>query len=162
MELTEGVPGNGLPEPSGKPPENGLEKGSGIDLGKPLPSSEVKVEDKVKDKEEGEVENEEDHPPAAVVGNSFTVYEQNIGPLTPAVAERIKLAEQDYSIAWVVEAIGLAARRNKRRWDYVEGILRNWHRDGKDDGEKPEKTYADELAEAGYTLPQEVPAEWLA
>ncbi len=167
LELAEGVPGSGLPDGSGQGLENGSEKGSGndlgSDLGKTLPSSEVKVKDKVKDKDEGEVENEEDQSPAAVtVENPFTVYEQNIGPLTPAVAERMKLAEKDYSTAWVVEAIGLAARRNKRRWDYVEGILRNWHRDGKDDGEKPEKTYAEELAEAGYTLPQEVPAEWLA
>jgi DnaD/phage-associated family protein len=144
-------------------PENGLADDSGSDLGKPRPSREVKVKDEVKDKGEGKHEDEEEQTPAAVAAeNPFTVYEQNIGPLAPAVAERMKLAEQDYSTAWVVEALGLAVRRNKRRWDYVEGILRNWQRDGKDDGQKGEKTYADELAEAGYTLPEKVPVEWLA
>lgn len=140
-----------------------LGDGSGSGLGKPLPSDEVKVKDKVKEDGEDEIENEENPAhPAAVPENPFKVYEDNIGPLTSAVSERIILAEKDYSSAWVMDAIRLAARRNKRRWDYVEGILRSWHRDGKDDGEKPEKTYAEELAEAGYTLPEKVPAEWLA
>ena len=146
--------GNGSGKPEGNHP--------GSVLPKPLPNGEVKVKGKVKDKDEGQVEKVENPPPAAAAENPFTVYEQNIGPLTPAVAERIKLAEKDYSTAWVVEAIHLSAMRNKRRWDYAEGILRNWHRDGKDDGEKTEKTYAEELAEAGYTLPEQVPAEWLA
>lgn len=150
----EGHPGSGLPKPEGSHP--------GSDLPKPLPSSEVKVKDKVKDKDKGEVEKVENPPPAAAVENPFTVYEQNIGPLVPLIAERIKLAEKDYSTAWVVDAMYVAVRRNKRRWDYVEGILKRWHSDGRDDGEKPEKTYAEELAEAGYTLPEQVPAEWLA
>jgi DnaD/phage-associated family protein len=151
--------------PEGAPVQDGLPgtigDGSGSDLPEPLPGREVKVKDKVKDKDKGQVEKVE-NPPPAVDENPFKVYEQNIGPLTEAVAERIKLAEKDYSTTWVVEAIRLAARRNKRRWDYAEGILRNWQRDGKDDGEKPAKTYAEELAEAGYTLPEQVPAEWLA
>jgi len=158
LALTEGVPGD-LPEPPGTPDETQPGKDLGDGLGKSLPSSDVKVKDKVKEDGEEKVENEENPPPAAGL-NPFTVYEQNIGPLTPAVADRIKLAEQDYSTAWVVEAIQLSARRNKRRWDYTEGILRSWLRDGKDDGEKPEKTYAEELAEAGYTLPEAVPQEW--
>lgn len=146
--------GNGSGKPEGNHP--------GSDLPKPLPGSEVKVKDKVKDKDEGEVEKVKNPHPAATAENPFTVYEQNIGPLVPSIAERIKLAEQDYSTAWVVDAIHLAVRRNKRRWDYVEGILKRWHSEGRDDGEKTEKTYAEELAEAGYTLPEQVPAEWLA
>jgi DnaD/phage-associated family protein len=163
LEFSEGAPlDDGDPGTEGNSSCRPLGNHPGSDLPKPLPSSEVKVKDKVKDKDEGKIEKVENPPPAAAVENPFSVYEQNIGPLTPAVAERIKLAEKDYSTAWVVEAIHLSAMRNKRRWDYAEGILRNWHRDGKDDGEKPEKTYAEELAEAGYTLPEEVPAEWLA
>ena len=163
LEFSEGAPlddgypgteGNGSGRPSGNLPGN--------DLPKPLPSSEVKVKDKVKDKDKGEVEKVENPPPAAVVENPFSVYEQNIGPLVPVIAERIKLAEKDYSTAWVVDAMCVAVRRNKRRWDYVEGILKRWYSEGRDDGEKPEKTYAEELAEAGYTLPEHVPAEWLA
>jgi DnaD/phage-associated family protein len=147
-------------------PGAGIGSGSGRQQGKwlpgCLPDSEVKVKDEGKDKEEGELDNVVDSPPPPAVSleNPYTVYEQNIGPLSAAVSERMKLAETDYSSAWVVDAIRLAALRNKRRWDYVHGILRNWQRDGKDDGEKPEMTYAEELVAAGYTLPEQVPAEW--
>lgn len=149
-------PGSDLGKGLGRPPGSLLPGG--------LPSGEVKVKEEVKDEGEGNVNGLADLPsPGAAVlpENPFKVYEQNIGPLTEAVSERIKLAETDTSTAWVVEAIRLAALRNKRRWDYVEGILRNWQRDGKDDGEKPEKSYAQELVEAGYTLPEQVPVEWL-
>ena len=142
----------------GKPPGSHLPGG--------LPNGDVKVKDEVKEEGEGELDNEDKLPssPAVFLENPFTVYEQNIGPLTEAVSERIKLAQQDYPPGWVAEAIRLAARRNKRRWDYTEGILRNWQRDGKDDGERVENsmTYAQELLAAGYTLPEQVPAGWLA
>ena len=158
LALGEGLSGEGVPESPGKPQGNL----SGSDPGKGLPDSEVKVKEKVKDKGKGEVGSEEEPPPAVFPENPFTTYEQNIGPLTPAVSERIMLAEGDYSSAWVVDAIRLATRRNKRRWDYIEGILRNWQRDGRDDGNTPPQNYAEELVAAGYTLPEQVPAEWLA
>jgi len=164
---TEETSGNPVPE-APVVMETGSDDGSGKSsdslLPDGLPNGEVKVKGEVKDKGEGKLEKVEDQPsgPAVFSENPFGVYEQNIGPLTAAVSERIKLAESDYSPAWVVDAIRLAALRNKRRWDYVEGILRNWQRDGKDDGEKPEKTYAQELVAAGYTLPEQVPVEWLA
>jgi DnaD/phage-associated family protein len=145
--------GNGFPEPSGE------DVGTYLPIG--LPSGDFKVKGEVKD--EGEEKVDEVIGSAATLPeNPFIVYEQNIGPLTSAVSERIKLAEVDYAPGWVAEAIRLAALRNKRRWDYIEGILRSWQRDGKDNGEKPEKTYAQELVDAGYTLPEQVPAEWLA
>lgn len=157
-------PGSPLPETPvadlggalGKPPGTGLPSG--------LPSREVKVKEEVKDKAEVEENDEAEAASGAAVPaeNPFVAYEQNLGPLTAAVSERIKLAESETSGAWVVEAIGLAARRNKRRWDYVEGILRNWQRDGKDNGSGAEKSYAQQLIEAGYTLPEQVPTGWLA
>ncbi len=149
-------PGSSSGKTLGRPPGSHLPDG--------LPNREVKVKGEVKDKGEGELENVEDPPssPAVFSENPFSVYEQNIGPLTAAVSERMKLAETDYTTDWVISAIRLAALRNKRRWDYVEGILRNWQRDGKDDGEKQAKTYAQELVAAGYTLPEQVPVEWLA
>ena len=152
-------PGSSSGKGSGKYPGNTPGKPSG----KNLPNREVKAKGEDKDKGEGAVEKAEDPPvPAVIHENPLMVYEQNIGPLTPAVSKRIRLAENEYTPGWVEDAIRLAARRNKRRWDYAEGILRNWYRDGKDDGEKPEKSFADQLLEAGYTLPVQVPAEWLA
>jgi DnaD/phage-associated family protein len=62
--------------------------------------------------------------------NIFTLYEEEIGPLTPFVADALKDAEKDFPETWVVEAIRIAVEMNKRRWKYVEGILNNWKRDG--------------------------------
>lgn len=135
--------------------------GSGSGSGNGLPSGEVKVKGEDKDEGEGGLDDEENPAAAASCESPFTVYEQNIGPLSAAVSERIRLAEAEYGCAWLLQAIRLAALRNKPRWDYVEGILRSWQRDGKDDGEKADKTYAQALVEAGYSLPQQVPAGWL-
>lgn len=60
------------------------------------------------------------------------VYEQEIGVLTPAVAEALTDAVTRYPEAWVVEALRLAAQRNARSWRYAEGILRRWEAEGRD------------------------------
>lgn len=164
-----------LPNEAGSGLDNDLDSGSGNDLGscsgsglgrpsgtslpEGLPSGEVKV--KGEDKGEGEVGKMNQAPPAAFSKKTFSLYQENIGPLTSAVSERISLAENDCPPGWVQAAICLAARRNKRRWDYIEGILRSWQRDGRDDGEQAPRSYADELLAAGYTLPEQVPAGWL-
>ncbi len=56
--------------------------------------------------------------------NIFRLYEQNIGPLTPMIAETLQEAEQTYPIEWIEEAIRSAVESNVRRWRYVEAILR--------------------------------------
>lgn len=61
----------------------------------------------------------------------YEIYEENIGPLTPLLAEDIKEAGEEYSIQWVKEAIHLAVQGNVRRWRYIEGILRSWKKEGK-------------------------------
>lgn len=63
--------------------------------------------------------------------NPFRVYEQNIGPLTPILAEKIKDAEERYGAANIEEAIGIAVTQNKRSWAYTEGILRKWASEGR-------------------------------
>ncbi len=57
--------------------------------------------------------------------NIFRLYEQNIGPLTPLIADTLREAEQTYPIEWIEEAIQKAVEANVRRWRYVEGILRS-------------------------------------
>ncbi len=75
------------------------------------------------------IELGQDHP------NIFTIYEQNIGPLTPMIAEVLRQAEEDYPLAWIEEAMRIAIENNVRKWRYVEGILKDWHNRGKDDRE---------------------------
>ena len=65
----------------------------------------------------------------------FSLYENNIGVLTPLVADRIKEAETLYPRDWIAEAIGEAVSHNARSWSYVEAILRRWETRGKDSGE---------------------------
>lgn len=66
--------------------------------------------------------------------NAFALYEQNIGPLTPMMAEVLRTAEKQYPLPWIEEAIRMAVTYNKRSWRYVETILKRWEADGKDDG----------------------------
>jgi DnaD/phage-associated family protein len=67
--------------------------------------------------------------------NIFNLYEQNIGPLTPMIAERLREAEKAYPEAWVAEAIGIAVENNVRKWRYVEAILEDWQTRGRDERE---------------------------
>ena len=62
--------------------------------------------------------------------NIFKLYEENIGPLTPLIADALKDAEQTYPPEWVAEALEIAVKSNKRNWKYVEAILRRWKEEG--------------------------------
>jgi DNA replication protein len=64
--------------------------------------------------------------------NIFRLYEQNIGPLTPLIAETLQEAEQLYAADWIEEAFKLAVERNKRRWNYIQAILKSWQEEGRD------------------------------
>ncbi len=66
--------------------------------------------------------------------NIFALYEDNVGSISPLLAEQLKEAEQVYPWAWVSEAFGIAATENKRSWRYIAGILRRWAAEGKDNG----------------------------
>ncbi len=65
--------------------------------------------------------------------NLFKLYEQNIGALTPLIADMLKEAEKEYPSAWFEEAFEIAVAKNVRNWKYVEAILRRWKDKGKDE-----------------------------
>ncbi|MFP3899068.1 MAG: DnaD domain-containing protein [Dehalococcoidia bacterium] len=73
------------------------------------------------------------HEPAKV--NVFALYEQNIGMITPLIAEELKEAERLYPAQWLEEAFKEAVALNKRSWRYIARILERWAREGKDSGE---------------------------
>ena len=68
--------------------------------------------------------------PPAERPNIFKLYEENIGPLTPLIADALKDAEQIYLPEWVAEALEIAVKNNKRNWRYVEAILKRWKVEG--------------------------------
>lgn len=63
----------------------------------------------------------------------FYLYEQNIGPLTPLVADRITRAMDDYPLVWIEDAIEEAVAYNRRSWRYIERILETWSQQGRQD-----------------------------
>ena len=63
--------------------------------------------------------------------NVFRLYEDNIGPLTPFIADALKDAETRFSADWVEDAIREAARNNKRSLSYIEAILKRWKENGR-------------------------------
>ncbi len=64
----------------------------------------------------------------------FTLYEQNIGMLTPLIADELREAEKQYPEPWIKEAIKEAVTQNKRNWRYIARILEHWSTEGKDNG----------------------------
>jgi DnaD/phage-associated family protein len=73
--------------------------------------------------------------------NVFKLYEENIGPLTPLIADALKDAEATYRPEWIEDAIGLAVKNNKRSWKYCEAILKRWKEEGR--GEKQDRRNAE-------------------
>lgn len=71
-------------------------------------------------------------PPRVVIDrpSAFRLYEQNIGPLTPLVADQLIRALEIYPAQWVDSAIGEAVSYNRRSWRYISRILENWLADG--------------------------------
>jgi len=61
----------------------------------------------------------------------FRLYEENIGPLTPLIADALRDAEETYPASWLPEAIELAVRNNRRSWSYCEAILKRWKEEGR-------------------------------
>jgi DNA replication protein len=67
--------------------------------------------------------------------NTFALYEQNIGIITPMIAEELKEAGKLYPPQWIEEAFKEAVTLNKRSWKYIARILERWASEGKDSGE---------------------------
>ena len=82
-------------------------------------------------KEEEEKEEEKEKEAAGGDGDIYKAYEQNIGHLTPIIADNLKDLEADFPKEWILEAIDIAVGAEKRSLNYVRGILKNRHTNGK-------------------------------
>ena len=100
----------------------------------------------------------------------FAQYEDNIGTISPMLAEELMEAEAEYSWSWIDEAFKIAVTQNKRNWGYISAILRRWAAEGRDGGKEngksgrhtqadnPEK-YIEEYQRRRGHLPWESPGE---
>jgi DnaD/phage-associated family protein len=66
--------------------------------------------------------------------NIFALYEQNVGMLSPMIADELREAEELYPVEWISEAIREAVGLNKRSWRYISRILERWEHEGRGHG----------------------------
>ncbi len=66
--------------------------------------------------------------------NIFVLYEENIGLLTPMIAEELRDAEKNYPESWIKDAVKEAVNAGKRNWRYISAILESWATEGRSDG----------------------------
>ena len=102
----------------------------GIDIPS-IPRSESESESENKNENKNESENESGNEnDVAVV---FQTYEQEIGPITPAICEELKDAIEHCPRDWILESFVLAAENNVRKWKYAHAILKSWETEGRGD-----------------------------
>jgi DNA replication protein len=79
----------------------------------------------------------------------FDLYEQNIGLVTPLIAEELQQAEETYPPEWIDAAFREAVSYNRRSWRYVHRILENWATRGRgEDGKGRRHTKTSESPES--------------
>ncbi|SFJ31694.1 DnaD and phage-associated domain-containing protein [Halobacillus dabanensis] len=99
--------------------ENSGGKSNGNDSGK---SNTLIKQNETKEKEEVVVEKQGENP--------HHFYENNIGLLSPFIAEKITVWCEEMSDALVMESMKLAVKSNKHFFSYCEGILKKWQQAG--------------------------------
>jgi DnaD/phage-associated family protein len=70
-----------------------------------------------------------DEPPPSI----FALYEENIGTISPLIAEDLREVEANYSATWIIAAFKEAVSMNKRNWRYIVRILERWRAEGRAD-----------------------------
>jgi DnaD/phage-associated family protein len=79
----------------------------------------------ISNEKKGSVQIEVERP------NIFVLYEQNIGLLSPLIAEELKDAADHFPMDWIEAAFREAVQHNKRKWSYIRAILRRWETEGR-------------------------------
>jgi DnaD/phage-associated family protein len=80
--------------------------------------------------------------------NSYTIYEQEIGGLTPMISDMLNEFDKDYPQDWFVDAVKEAKASATRgvSLNYVEAILKRWKSEGRtvnNARKAPEPVYAE-------------------
>jgi DnaD/phage-associated family protein len=101
----------------------------------PIKSSKIKrsrIEPKVVTSKDSEVITKPAEVAAAAERpNVFTVYEHEIGALTPLVRDELLDIEKTYPEGWFEDAVKEAVTSNARNLKYIEAILRRWKVEGR-------------------------------
>lgn len=65
----------------------------------------------------------------------IALYEDNLGLVTPLIAEELADAAERYPMTWIEDAFREALANNARSWAYARAILERWAREGRDEEE---------------------------
>jgi DnaD/phage-associated family protein len=80
--------------------------------------------------------------------NIFQLYEDNIGLISPILADELKDAEATYPPEWIEDGFKIAVENNVRKWSYIRAVLEKMATAGRGDVKKQEETgkawYTDE------------------
>ena len=120
------------PNPQSQVPELGI-----VDMGKStLPSSLIESEitpeitSQNKYNDDDIAATEKISQPAPTRPDSFRTYEQEIGPLTPMIADALKDFEVTYTADWTIAAIKEASLHGARNMAYIKAVLQGWQANG--------------------------------
>lgn len=79
-----------------------------------------------------------------VRSNIFVLYEQNIGPLTPMIADELRDAMAHHPAQWIEDAIRVAVRNNIRKLKYIQAVLDRMKSEGR--VEQPQENTGQDLS----------------
>ncbi len=73
--------------------------------------------------------------------NIFRLYEDNIGLVSPILADELHEAEATYPPEWIAEAFKIAAEHNARHWKYVRAVLERMATSGRLGQSRPQESW---------------------
>jgi DnaD/phage-associated family protein len=98
------------------------------DVTQQLPNVTQRTENRLTEAENRLTETEAETEVRPLV---FSMYEHEIGIISPMVADALKQAEKDYPLEWFIDAFKESVNHNARSWKYVEAILKRWKTQGR-------------------------------
>lgn len=92
------------------------------------PQIEIEKEKEIEiEKESKEKNNAREDDEAKEV---LSLYQNEVGIVSPTIAELLIDAIKTYSSEWVKAAIREAVKHNARNWSYIDAILKSWRNNG--------------------------------
>jgi DNA replication protein len=85
-----------------------------------------------------------------VRGNIFSLYEQNIGALTPMISEELRDMAATYPATWIEDAIRIAVKNNVHRLKYILAVLERMRTEGRYEQETRDNSEPDLSRYDGY------------